>query len=76
MIENRKMSYRYRGGGRRNYRGEIPQKQRYERYMNGSLPSDDLDDRIGREVYETPEERLKNLIIRFGEAVRTMESQS
>lgn len=39
--------------------------------MNNLLPlSDDLDDRIGREAYDTPEDRLKNMIIRFGEAVR------
>ena len=30
---------------------------------------DDMDDRIGREAYESPEQRLKSLVIRFGEAV-------
>lgn len=30
---------------------------------------DDYDDRIGREVYETPESRLKTSIIKFGEVV-------
>ena len=39
--------------------------------MNVPLPLlDDLDDRIGREAYDTPEDRLKNMIVRFGEAVR------
>ena len=28
-----------------------------------------MDDRIGREAYDTPEQRLKNLIIRFGNVV-------
>ncbi|KAI5122169.1 hypothetical protein M0805_007067 [Coniferiporia weirii] len=34
---------------------------------------DDYDDRIGREVYETPEQKLRTSIIRFGEVDATQE---
>lgn len=36
---------------------------------NAPLPDDD--EKIGREVYETREQRIRNEIIRFGEVVST-----
>lgn len=72
------MSYgRYNGGGgRRNrYRGttRLDQISWHELLINEKkniiLLVDDYDDRIGREVYETPEQKLKTTIIRFGDVV-------
>ena len=41
----------------------------YKWEKNIILLVDDYDDRIGREVYETPEQKLKTIIIRFGDVV-------
>lgn len=47
----------------------VRNKTCYLRLLANALPDDD--EKIGREVYETREQRIRNEIIRFGEVVST-----